>query len=351
MASISLPTGLLTLPLPDDLALLHYRALMWAAEHRTDGEIPTAALDVLSRRPDAGELALRLVASGVWTQTAAGWRVITEQRARVSAARSEAGKRGAAVTNGRQIRQTPPTTVPANEVAPRTVHASARPESGTPEQVRNEGRETTTTTTSVPTPEGERVVVAVPASLPIPPREQIEAALAMLSKASQGRFNRHSGTTADREELAVRLAGYGVTKTILDRMGALMRTPSAVWDWAKTLRTGGYISPSWLLGRRDANGERAAVPLEQLVGAARASLAEDAKRQREAAQRAAAVEAERVRKASAPPPMTPAQVAAACEKSRQSIAEIAARRRMGRDTRDFPAVMAELDATWPAAVA
>jgi hypothetical protein len=85
MPSISLPTGLLTLPIPDDLALLHMRALVWAAEHRTDGTLPTAALDVISRRPDAGELALRLVAAGVWTQTATGWRVIDDHRARVSA--------------------------------------------------------------------------------------------------------------------------------------------------------------------------------------------------------------------------------------------------------------------------
>lgn len=131
--------------------------------------------------------------------------------------------------------------------------------------------------------------------------------MAILSKHSQGRFNRYAGTAADRQEFAVRLVGYGVNRPILERMGTLMLNPLAVWPWAKTLKPGGYISPSWMLGRRDANGERAAVAVEQLVGAARDSLAEDARRDREAAQRAKAREAERVRRENAPPPMTDAE--------------------------------------------
>lgn len=339
MPSISLPTGLLTLPISDDLALLHMRALVWAAEHRTDGMLPTAALDVLSRRADVGELALRLVAAGVWTQTATGWRVVDEHRARVSAVRSAAGKRGAAVTHARwQNGQTPRASdtgnAPASPPDPRTVYAGARQ---IPKRV-SDGEENSTTTTPTPSDarEGERVAVVVPASPSCPTQAQVDTAMAILSKASQGRFNRYAGTPADRQELALRLAGYGVNRALLERMGALVLDPKALWAWADTLRPGGYISPSWLLGRRDAHGERAAVAVEQWVGAARASLTEDARREREAAQRAEAAEAERARRENAPPPLTPDELAAMLATTRRSLADLAATRRAGRAVPEAP---------------
>lgn len=95
MADTRIPHGFLTHPQAliagEDATNLHLRALVWSGEHRTDGAIPAVALGVLTSRSDAGELALRLVAAGLWAVTATGWQMVRE---RLSVIRSEAGRRG-----------------------------------------------------------------------------------------------------------------------------------------------------------------------------------------------------------------------------------------------------------------
>lgn len=140
MASITLPSGFLTSPAAltagHEAVNIHLRALLWSNENGV-ADIPTEALPMLSGRPDAGELALRLVGAGLWAQTAAGWSIGDAHARHVSAVRSAAGRKGAATTNARrQNRQTVSTNDSATErqesapvEQPRTVHAGARPDS------------------------------------------------------------------------------------------------------------------------------------------------------------------------------------------------------------------------------
>jgi len=288
MPSISLPTGLLTLPLPDDLALLHYRALMWAAEHRSDGLLPTAALDVVCRRPDAGELALRLVATGTWTQTATGWRVVTEHRARVSAARAEAGRKGGErsgeVRGSKQTKQTRPVGSPDN---PRTVLARA-----SDSELRSGEFQNPTTT---PNPSAPTVVAVAPAANPEGARR-----LAALADAAGEAFTL-DGTTAEAvRDLGDRLALLDSARdpAVLAAMGALCATPKKAWPWATAIGTD-PIGPAWLLGGRAADGTRTGRPLADLarkaVGVVKAQRAADETKRKaaeERAQRLAAAEAE-----------------------------------------------------------
>ena len=60
------------------------------------------------------------------------------------------------------------------------------------------------------------------------------------------------------------------------------------------------------------------------------------RRAREAAQRAEAAEAERVRRESAPPPLTPDELAAMLATTRRSLADLAATRRAGRAVPEAP---------------
>lgn len=88
-----------------DAAWLHVCALAYCNRLETDGEIPEGILHRLSDRKNPMQLAERLVAVGLWDHAAFGWVIhdyhdyqpskadLEERRARVSAVRSQAGKR------------------------------------------------------------------------------------------------------------------------------------------------------------------------------------------------------------------------------------------------------------------
>lgn len=90
----------------EDAANLYLRALIWCNKHLTDGHIPREALRALSMRSGLPALAGRLVAVGLWEETAEGWYVhdfaahnplradVEAKRQDLSAKRAEAGKRG-----------------------------------------------------------------------------------------------------------------------------------------------------------------------------------------------------------------------------------------------------------------
>lgn len=322
MVDARIPSGILTHPQSltagEDATNLHLRALLWCNGELTDGTIPTGALDLLTRRPDAAQLAVALVAAGLWAQTSTGWTVVgfldahpsrasvLKGRSAVSAVKAEAGRLGGLRSGEVRSRRSTSEAAPkqtgstdeagpkqATEVptVPDTVYAGVRSD---PERVSGGEKEPTTTAASPTTAAREPVAAAGHASPQTPTPGQVATALAILSKFSEGRFNRYSGTPADRDELVLRLAGYGVSRPVLERMGTLLRHPESVWAWSTKLKAGGYISAAWVLGKRDAHGDRGAVALEQLVGAARESLRADAAkvareaqeaRWREAAQR------------------------------------------------------------------
>lgn len=90
----------------EDAANLYLRALIWCNKHLTDGHIPREALRALSMRSGLPALAGRLVAVGLWEETADGWYVhdfaahnplradVEAKRQDLSQKRSDAGKRG-----------------------------------------------------------------------------------------------------------------------------------------------------------------------------------------------------------------------------------------------------------------
>ena len=90
----------------EEAANLYLRGLVWCCKHLTDGAIPREALRTLTARRDAGALAVKLVAAGLWEVDGNGWRVhdfhdhnptaaeVKARRSELSAKRSEAGKLG-----------------------------------------------------------------------------------------------------------------------------------------------------------------------------------------------------------------------------------------------------------------
>ena len=89
------------LSLTHDAVALWVTGLAWCSRHRTDGLIPPAAVQRLGFAPEHAE---ELAAAGLWTQSDNAWRVhefthyqrSADEIAAVSAARSEAGRKGAA---------------------------------------------------------------------------------------------------------------------------------------------------------------------------------------------------------------------------------------------------------------
>lgn len=269
MASITLPSGFLTSPAAltagHEAVNIHLRALLWSNENGV-ADIPTEALPMLSGRPDAGELALRLVGAGLWAQTAAGWSIGDAHARHVSAVRSAAGRKGAATTNARrQNRQTGSANDSATErqesspvEQPRTVHAGARPEGSEGSESRRE----TTPNPSTPTTT-ERKVAVVPLSLD-PEAERVrdlfvEAAGEHFVPAVHGPM---------RDEFARRLAALRPSDDVVRAMGALCATPKAVWQWA-TKHGGGPVTIPWLLDRDGAQLAQLAHKARSVVAASR----------------------------------------------------------------------------------
>lgn len=268
MAHTSIPNNFFTLPAVliagEAAAILHLHALLWSNEHGVS-DIPAEALPMLSGRSDAGELALRLVGAGLWTQTATGWSIGDAHARHVSAVRSAAGKRSGEVRRERKEQRTNKT---ANTTAtpveqPRTVHAGAR-QSSDSEGTEESRRETTPYPSTPTTPEANRKVAVVTLSLD-PEAERVralfvEAAGEHFVPAVQGPM---------RDEFARRLAAYRPADDVVRAMGALCATPKAVWDWA-TNHGGGPVTIPWLLNRDGAQ-------LAQLVSKARSVVASQRK--------------------------------------------------------------------------
>lgn len=316
MASITLPSGFLTSPAAltagHEAVNIHLRALLWSNENGV-ADIPTEALPMLSGRPDAGELALRLVGAGLWAQTAAGWSIGDAHARHVSAVRSAAGRKGAATTNARrQNRQTVSTNDSATErqesapvEQPRTVHAGARPDSD-PDSGKIQKTTTDSEAREAAKPEAPKAV-AVPLALNPEGKRLFNVFVREAGEA----FNSSAGHPM-RVELANRLAASRLDDETVAVMARLCAKPKTVWGWSTKLAPL-PITVAWLLGKVSDDGTRTGAPLACLVSAARDILrreranAEAHQRAVDDANEARRRRAEALAQKGAPPPVISAE--------------------------------------------
>lgn len=312
MADTRIPHGFLTHPQAliagEDATNLHLRALVWSGEHRTDGAIPAVALGVLTSRRDAGELALRLVAAGLWSVTATGWQMVRE---RLSVIRAEAGRRGGLrsgeVRAAKPTKQVPKPPASGSPGVPDTTYARA-----SDSELRSGEFQTQSTT---PIPSAPKVVAVAPIANP-----EGAQRLAALADAGGGHFALDGGRPEDADDLAARLALLDSARdpAVIVAMGALCSTPKKAWPWA-THFGDGPVTPAWLLGGKAANGTRTGRPLAEL--ARRAVCIVRAQREAEAARQKAAQErAERLAAAEAEANRTPEEKAAVLRQIREEKA-------------------------------
>lgn len=279
MPSVTLPVAPTLFSSPQCLAAgeeatnLYLRGLFWCAVHGV-AEVPSVALATLTQRPDAADLAMRLVAAGMWTQTADGWQAVDDHRRHVSAVRAAAGRRSGQVRN-EQKEQRSAKFVKTSVEVPDTTYARASGNSG--QQKNSVGTKTTESTAPAAPP--TRATPTAEAAVGVPPKTPTyrngEAVLARLSKASGGRFDHHACSSSLRAEFIDRFAAYNPTGLLLDRMGLLLQTYETMWGFATRL-DGGNVNVAVLLGKPDAHGERSAAMLADLIGRASKSLADDA---------------------------------------------------------------------------
>lgn len=286
----------------EEAASLFMWVLVWCNGQLTDGAIPAAALARITERPNALDLAARLVESGLWEVTPTGWQVhdfashnpsradVLQRRAETSAERAKAGRKGgmaprkpkkprgvAAGANAEQ-NEAQTTTSPG---------PSPRPESKPLPPSRALAREETPRPPPAP-PKTEPPKVAVAAGASLTPDEKTTATtrLQAMMRRSKGRFDPYRGTDSDRTTIARRLLERDVDDDLCHRAGVLLLDPKEVWPWAKNLGDTA-VTIAWLLGRADDRGHRTGAPLGQLLDAAKAQrAAEVARVEREAARRA-----------------------------------------------------------------
>lgn len=316
MASLTLPNGFLTSPAAltagHEAVNLHLRALLWSNEHG-GADIPAEALPMLSGRPDAGELALRLVGAGLWSQTATGWAIV-QQRREVSEAKARAGRLGglrSGVVRAKRSadeaeRSTPLPASEAPAAVPDTTYAGARQNSD------SEFGKTQKTTTAV---SGAREAAkteapkAVAASLALNPEGK--RLLILMARESRGAFNLDAHLPL-RVDLANRFVAARLDDETVCVMARLCAKPKTVWGWSTKLAPL-PITVAWLLGKVSDDGTRTGAPLACLIAVARESVRRE-RANAEARQRAVddANEARRKRAESlaqkgAPPPVVSAE--------------------------------------------
>lgn len=317
MASITLPSGFLTSPAAltagHEAINLHLRALLWGNEHGVS-EIPTEALPMLAGRPDARDVALRLVGAGLWAQTATGWSIGDAHTRHVSAVRAAAGRKGAATTNARrQNRQTGSANDSATERQesspvdqPRTVHAGAR-------QIPNSdlGKNQKTTATAPEAREAAKHEAPRAVAVPLSLDPEGKRLLILMARESGGAFNLDAPLPM-RVDLANRLAAARLDDETVGVMARLCAKPKTVWGWSTKLAPL-PITVAWLLGKVSTDGTRTGAPLACLVSSARDNLrreranAEARQRAVDDANEARRKRAETLAQKGAPPPVVPAE--------------------------------------------
>ncbi len=314
MASITLPNGFLTSPAAlaagHEAVNLHLRALLWSNDNG-GVDIPAEALPMLSGRSDAGELALRLVGAGLWSQTAAGWSVGDAHARHVSAVRSAAGRKGAATTNARRQTSAKGPTKDRQEPAPAAVPDTTYASAPASESGSESGKIQKTTATDpeareAAKPEAPKAVVA---SLALNPEGK--RLFNVFVREACDAFN-SAAPHPMRVELANRLAASRLDDETVVVMARLCAKPKTVWGWSTKLAPL-PITVAWLLGKVNPDGTRTGAPLACLVAAARDILRRE-RANAEARQRAAddANEARRKRaealaQKGAPPPVISAE--------------------------------------------
>ena len=160
--------------------------------------------------------------------------------------------------------------------------ASALPSHTLPSE-RNSERERENEPDATP-PDGSKPEGTTAASLP-PSRQQAPAASPVdgdnnrsnaerieeaLTKRSSGRIDTLSAPASTRFALRELLREMGVDLALAERMGELAANPGDVWPY---LRETSRVTLTFLVGKVDNNGVRAAGPLVELVSRARADLA------------------------------------------------------------------------------
>lgn len=278
MPSVTLPVAPTLFSSPRCLAAgeeatnIYLRGLFWCAVHGV-AEVPSVALATLTQRPDAADLALRLVAAGLWAQTADGWQAVDDHRRHVSAVRAAAGRRSGQVRN-EQKEQRSAKFAKTSDAVPDTTYAR---QSSDPSELRNSLKPTTTVAREESPTRG---VVVVPMAQPNPEGERLVRLLA----DSTEWFTFDGSTTADRRELARRFVESKADDATVVAMATLCATPKTTWDWSTKI-THAPVTVTWLLGTRGDDGRRTGSGLKTLVDKAICAIAkaresEDAARAR-----------------------------------------------------------------------
>jgi hypothetical protein len=307
MAHTSIPNNFFTLPAViiagETAAILHLRALLWSNENG-GADIPTEALPMLSGRPDAGELALRLVGAGLWAQTAAGWSIGDAHARYVSAVRSAAGKRSGEVRRERKEQRANKTATPVEQ--PRTVYAGARPDSDP-----DSGKIQKTTATDPEAREAAKPEATKAVAVPLSLHPEGKRLFNVFVREAGDAFNSFADRPM-RVELANRLAASRLDDETVVVMARLCAKPKTVWGWSTKLAPL-PITVAWLLGKVSDDGTRTGAPLACLVSAARDILrreranAEARQRAVDDANDARRKRAEAMAQKGAPPPVVSAE--------------------------------------------
>lgn len=314
MAHTSIPNNFFTLPAVlvagEAAAVLHLHALLWSNENGV-ADIPTEALPMLAGRPDAGELALRLVGAGLWAQTAMGWSIGDAHARHVSAVRSAAGRKGAATTNARRQNSAKGPTKDRQEPAPAAVPDTTYASAPASESGSESGKIQKTTATAPEAREAAKPEAPKAVAVPLALNPEGKRLFNVFVREAGDAFN-SSADRSMRVELANRLAASRLDDETVVVMARLCAKPKTVWGWSTKLAPL-PITVAWLLGKVSADDTRTGAPLACLVAAARDVLRRE-RANAEARQRAVddANEARRKRSEAlaqkgAPPPVVSAE--------------------------------------------
>lgn len=292
----------------EDAANLHLRATVYCARYLTDGRVEVEYLPAITRRPDAADLAARLVKAGAWDDHPdGGWTIrdflrdqpsaeeVEAKRARVSAARAAAGRKGGlrsgairGTERGEATKQTGnkpeangkqpseananPRPDPSRKGNPPTPlaggggvvggegSASGRSENGPAGAVAAPSEAPDPSPLTETRPGASEAPAGAPAGSgghpPAPPKAPTSATpmvAAMVRAGGLAEPNLHAAA-----ELEAQLAKKGVTPELAAAWGKALATPegrAACWPWAHKVAEGGPMQVSFLKGAKLAEGQ------------------------------------------------------------------------------------------------